>query len=73
MDSYHLAVELKRQRRYHEAVGWLEIAVATYPTSLLNDFIGVPHWRVYELQAQLFVLLSKFHTEQELDRISERN
>lgn len=65
LDSYHLAVELKRQGRFQEALNWLEIAVPTYSTSELHEFIGVPHWRLYELHAELFLFQGKFHTGQD--------
>lgn len=54
-----MAAKLQHQGKLHEAADWLAIAVDNYTTSPQNDVIGIPHWRVYELQAKVYIGLSK--------------
>ncbi|KAH8310900.1 hypothetical protein KR044_003440, partial [Drosophila immigrans] len=60
LDCYHMGVELLEQEDYEDAAAWLTVAAENYTTTPQNDLIGIPLWRVYEMQ---FEALFKIHMQ----------
>ncbi|XP_034113070.2 uncharacterized protein LOC117573779 [Drosophila albomicans] len=59
LDCYHMGVALFEQRNYEDAAKWLTVAAENYTSSPLNDLIGIPHWRVYEMQFEALLKIDK--------------
>ncbi|XP_062121616.1 uncharacterized protein LOC133835617 [Drosophila sulfurigaster albostrigata] len=59
LDCYHMGVALFEQQNYEDAAKWLTVAAENYTSSPLNDLIGIPHWRVYEMQFEALLKIDK--------------
>ncbi|XP_068152604.1 uncharacterized protein [Drosophila tropicalis] len=57
LDCYHIGIELYQQHKYFEAAKWLTAAADNYTSSEYSDLystIGVPRWKVYQMQSKVF-------------------
>ncbi|XP_060645966.1 uncharacterized protein LOC132784391 isoform X2 [Drosophila nasuta] len=59
LDCYHMGVALFEQQNYEDAAKWLTVAAENYTSSPLNDLIGIPLWRVYEMQFEALLKIDK--------------
>ncbi|KAH8381619.1 hypothetical protein KR093_009537, partial [Drosophila rubida] len=62
LDYYQMGVDLYELQDYQAAAAWLTVATENYTTTPLNDLIGIPLWRVYEMQFEALFKIDMQHS-----------